>query len=535
MLLDKIRGRIARALCIEKAQVTLTPPPHGQSADVSTNVAFIVGREKVNTIAKMIGAFDEIKSASVAGTGFINIVFEDKALQEEIKWYSKNNWKGDLLKGKKIAIEYTDPNPFKAFHLGHLMTNTIGESLSRIGEALGAKVFRLNYQGDVGLHTAKAVWALQKQNPSVIDVVSLGKAYVYGAKQYEESNVARDEIRTVNKSLYAKDDTSLQEIYNKGKKASLDSFEEMYAKLGTKFDGYFFESEVAKQGADEVHKATGTVFEDDDGSIIYSKDKNGIHTRVFINKEGLPTYEAKEIGLALAKEKKFRPDKSIIVTANEIRDYVRVVFSAIKEIHPDIARKTRHVLHGFLRLKDGKMSSRTGDVVIASDVIEEISNRVKDKAKEQVDAQAIAISTLKYSILRQSAGKDIIFSLDKEISFEGDSGPYLLYSLVRILSILRRAPKTHFFSRKPDAYLQRDIACLLLFFPDTVRTSWESGSAHHIATFLTSFVSVWNAWYAQERILLQEDVHSRIMTVKAIQSVLDQGIYLLGIQKVEKM
>ena len=207
----------------------------------------------------------------------------------------------DIKKGQKILVEFTDPNPFKLFHIGHLMSNAIGESISRFYEAMGAKVIRVTWQGDVGIHIAKAVWDLRRiyrdSDMAIyrnLRVSELGEAYARGARAYEENEDAKKEIEQVNKKIYDRSDAEINKIYDAGKRASLEYFENIYKKLGSKFDRYFFESELGSKGA-EIVKQHPEVFEQSEGAVVFRGEKYGLHTRVFINSSGLPVYEAKNL------------------------------------------------------------------------------------------------------------------------------------------------------------------------------------------------------------------------------------------------
>ncbi len=169
---------------------------------------------------------------------------------------------------------------------------------------------------------------------------------------------------------WTQEDISL--LYITGRKWSLEYFETQYKRLGTKFDGYYFESMVAESGYQIVkkHIADG-IFEESDGAVVYKGEKKGLHTRVFINQLGLPTYEAKELGLAPKKYEDWAYDRSIIITAKEIDEYFKVLLAALGEINPKFARKTKHMSHGVVKLPEGKMSSRKGNILTAEWLLEE--------------------------------------------------------------------------------------------------------------------------------------------------------------------
>ncbi|MBC7981755.1 arginine--tRNA ligase, partial [Candidatus Parcubacteria bacterium] len=293
--------------------------------------------------------------------------------------------------GKKIAYEYTDPNPMKEFHIGHLMSNTIGEAISRIGELAGADVKRYSYQGDTGRHLAVTMWGLRfMENPwpdaegiTITDKVKfLGQAYVIGntkmneAKEKGEAEYSKvmTEIETMNQKVYDRTDEEVNTLYDQGKEWSLQKFEQLYEVLGTKFNHYFFESQTAPIGKKIVEEnlhATSSVFtKGENDATIFVGEAYGLHTRVFISAKGIPTYEAKEIGLAKAKYDLWNFDRSIVLTANEQNEVFKVTNKAITLLMPEIGSKMEHLGHGMMQFVGQKMSSRTGKILAGDELLE---------------------------------------------------------------------------------------------------------------------------------------------------------------------
>lgn len=542
-------------------KISLEHPEEFSHGDYSANVALVLGKAKAQNpkdLANKIAAEilkkkpREVSKVEVAGPGFINFYLESdffmqatkEILSEKEKFGAHKN-----LKGEKTTIEYTDPNPFKEFHIGHLMSNAIGESISRILEKNGAKVARVCYQGDVGLHVAKTIWGIQKSGlKKPITVNDLGKAYSEGNSAYEQDENLKNEIIEINKKIYDRSDKNINNLYDTGRKISLEYFESIYKILGTEFDKYFFESETGKFGKEIVEKNIGKVFEKSDGAVIFKGENYGLHTRVFINSDGLPTYEAKELGLSKIKYDKTKYDKSIIITGNEVNDYFKVLLKAMSLIFPDLAKKTVHISHGMLRLPSGKMSSRTGDVITAlsllSDVEDKIFEKMTDRAMSASEkkkiAEKISVGALKYSILRQVSGKDIIFDFDKSISFEGDSGPYLQYSYARARSILRKAKdggiKSKVESPKSKAEIT-ELEKMLYRFPEIVERAGKEYSPHYIATYLIELSSSFNNFYAKGKIVDKADMNSpyKVALTEAFSIVIKNGLNLLGIAAPERM
>ena len=366
---------------VSESQILVDVPPQEDMGEYATNIAFSLTKTLKKSPLKIAEELaqelrgDIIDHTEAFAPGYVNIFLTPQALRNEIhKALEEKSSYGRtaLHKGKKILFEYTDPNPFKVFHIGHLMPNVIGESLSRLYAFSGAEVKRANYQGDVGMHVAKALWGAQKtlqklpqENAPLRNFTKFfGDAYVAGASAYEESETAQQEIRVINKRVYDRSDAEINTLYDLGRAKSLEHFEEIYARLGTKFDFYFFESITGPRGKKivEDHIADG-VFEESAGAVIFRGERCGLHTRVFLNKEKLPTYEAKELGLAYEKRDAYPYDKTITVTGNEIQDYFRVIFCVLQKIAPELDGKVGCVAHGMLRFTTGKMSSRKGNVI----------------------------------------------------------------------------------------------------------------------------------------------------------------------------
>lgn len=565
-LLERKLAEALEALGLPSVAFSLARPRLPEHGDWASNIALAVAQavgkppmEIAEAIVKMLEKLDVMRAArvSVASPGFINFKISREALAEEMHTIIKEGeayGRNAARAGTRVLIEYTDPNPFKEFHIGHLMSNAIGETLSRICEFSGAEVIRANYQGDVGLHVAKAVWAAQ--NETLPDkaaalrerMVFWGKMYQEGSRAYEEGAATdKTAIENINREIYEGCSPHVRELYERGRADSLEYFAKIYPRLGTRFDEYFFESETWQKGKALVEEyLVKGVFEQSEGAVVFRGEPYGLHTRVFLATSGLPTYEAKDLGLMLTKEERLHPDRSLVVTGNEVREYFKVVREAMRQIRPELAGKTEHITHGMLRLKSGKMSSRTGNVIAAEALLDEVKTLAEKKMKESgIVAEAerrtvaydVAVAAIKYSILRQSIGKDIIFDPDSSLSFEGDSGPYLQYTYARACSVLRKAHAAgldvsaeHFPVRVYP--LERE----LIHFPDVVSAALAEYAPQHLCTFLSGLAQAFNHFYAAERIVDSgTEAPWRIMMTAAVAATLKNGLWLLGIRAPERM
>ncbi|MBA3789223.1 arginine--tRNA ligase [Patescibacteria group bacterium] len=519
---------------------------HGDYAvNAAMAAAKVLGKNPRELAAELAPKIKEklgtlVTAVEFAGPGFINITLAHRTISDEIQKVIqlRKDWGTNKTKeGKRIIIEFSNTNAFKEMHIGHLMSTIIGESLARIIESSGAKVARDSYGGDVGLHVAKALWGLQKAGiTDPATAKEIGKAYTHGSRAYEESAEAKIEIDTLNVAIYKGDDRELMELWRKGRDVSMSAFKELHRLLDTHFDYYFFESETAPIGAEIVKdQLTRGVFEESEGAIIYKGEKVGLHTLVFITSRGTPTYEGKDVGLAYLKEERWPSDESIITTATEQIGHFKVFLAALSEIAPLLAAKTRHVTHGFLRLTSGKMSSREGNVITAASLIHDVIEKTSERNPDPLIAEQVAMAAIKYSILRQSAGSDIIFDFEKSLSLEGDSGPYLQYALVRARSVIAQAtssPKETSDDAPNEPYtLERFI----VRYPGIVLRAQKDLAPHHLAQYLTQLASGWNSFYANERIIGGSHEEYKLQLARAFVTTMENGLHLLGIPVPEKM
>lgn len=484
-----------------------------------------VAEHIVAALASAFAAVGDTAKIEIAGPGFVNITLSPECVHEAVQTLQTES---NTLSGTRVMVEYTDPNPFKEMHIGHMMSNTIGESVSRLVGNAGATLARANYQGDVGPHVAKALWGMQKSgitNPST--AAEIGKAYAEGAAAYEADETAKAEIDAINQAVYRKDDAALMGLWEQGRKVSLAAFEEMYRVLGTKFDFYFFESETAAPGMALVTEGLANgVFDESEGAIIYQGEKKGLHTLVFVTSKGTPTYETKDLGLAQVKEEAWPADLSIILTANEQIGHFKVMFAALEDLRPELAQKTIHIPHGFLRLSTGKMASRTGNVITAESLINTVTEQALVKNEDKEIAGQVALAAIKYAILKQSSGSDIVFDMEKSLSLEGDSGPYLQYALVRARKILAATPGV---SGTEVPALPYAIERVLIHYPSVVARALAEYAPHYVAQYLTELAASWNSFYATEQILGSDDEAYKIRIAHTFERVMSHGLTVLGI------
>lgn len=525
--------------------------PDEQFGDFSTNVALQLSkqlnknpREIAEALAAELGNGELIAKAEVAGPGFLNLTVSDMSL-----WKSLNVPAAKPLEGQVIVAEYSDPNPFKVLHAGHLYTSVVGDAIANLLEHSGGEVHRVNFGGDVGMHVGKTLWAIVKklggEHPEKLAEIPLGEhaawmaeAYVVGNNKYDEDETARAEMVELNKKVYAfhadKDHTSpLAQIYWTCRKWSYEYFDAFYARIGSKFEKYYPESETASLGLETVKAHIPDVFQESDGAIVFKGDDHGLHTRVFISSEGLPTYEAKDVGLIMKKKQDYDFDRSVIITGNEQQQYMQVVLKAIEQFAPELARATSHLTHGIVKLAGGvKMSSRKGNILRAVDILDAAAEANKQATGK--DDEQVTLGAVKYAFLKQRTGGDIIYDPAESVALEGNSGPYLQYAHARARSILSKVSA----GEKEVTDLQsgeRSLVRKLSEYTEVIDQATNDLMPHLVCTYLYELSQTFNRFYEKNRVVGDERESVRAALVAQYADTLNEGLDLLGIHAPDKM
>lgn len=513
--------------------------------------------------------------------GFINFYLSDEHLFSILRDMLNNKTfgTGDTFKNKKVIVEYTDPNPFKQFHMGHFMTNALGESIFRLILSQGAVASNLCYSGDVGIHVAKTIFGLlnkiEKNEYSLEDFLNftnkktieqLGESYVLGSSMYsEDSNkdkiqdlnnliftisqkLAKDEgIEIVNNYQYSDmfDFNNVEKIYDKGRNESIIYFKSIYSKLGSNFTELYFESTTGEFGSKYVKESP--IFEESEGAIIWDGKKHNRNVQVLINSRGNPTYSAKEIGLNILKKIKYSPDISIICTAREQEFYFKDLIEIFKQL--GFTQDTIHLPHGELRNKNGKMSSRTGDIVTMDDIINQIREEVlinfsskKDQNFLESISEQIAISSLKYLILKNSTGTNIIYDPKSVSDLTGNTGAYLLYTFARASSVIKKAGVFSEANLKTLTDLsshpiEKELLVKALIFNEAVSKAAVEYSPVILATYLYDFAKAFNHFYNEVKIIESENdlKNLRLFITLVSKEILEKGLNLLGMKPLENL
>lgn len=450
----------------------------------------------------------------------------------------------------KGMIEFSQANTHKAFHVGHIRGTSIGESLARIAEFFGEKVTRANYQGDTGMHVAKWLWCYQKYHSREKlkkDESWIASIYVDAMKRLTKNKRLYLEVQEINKRLDLRIDKNLNQLWRKTRKLSLDSLEKIYKELNTFFDVYYFESKLERQGKEIANKLVkDEVAKISEGATIIDLSKDKLGVWVLLRRDGTVLYPAKELALAKKKFEDFDLDWSVYVVGNEQELHLKQFFKILELMKFKEKTNLSHVSYGLVRLPSGKMSSRTGDNILYSDFINDITDYARKRIKERPGkilkkelekrALAVSIAAIKYSMLKQSPNKNITFIKEDALNFEGDTGPYLLYSYARAGSIIRKA-KTKEKKLVIKELEPKEITLVkkLSNFSEVVLNSYNNFNPSLIANYSYQLAQLFNEFYHACPVIGSEQELFRLKLVESFRIVLKSSLNLLGIDTLERM
>jgi arginyl-tRNA synthetase len=533
--------------------------PDTQFGDFATNVAMQLAkplgrnpRDLATELKTALDASGEFKEVTVAGPGFINLRLTDEKLREQLAARPALS-----LSGIRYVIEYSCPNAFKELHTGHLYNTIFGDILARLIEQAGATVSRTSFGGDVGLHVAKALWGMVATiggiDPNKLNDVEetafaranwISQCYVKGAGEYEENIEAKQEIDELNKTIYgfhAENDheSPLAQMYWTTRQWSYDYFKEFYELIRVDSMRYYPESETAPVGMAVVKEQLAAgVLKESEGAVVFEGDESKhLHTRVFVTSKGLPTYETKDIGVMWMEKADYDFQKRILITGNDQKEYMRVVFAAADAFRPGIGEMMTHLTNGTVRFADGKkMSSRLGNVSRAVDVVDVVREKVKELIKDEALVESVTLGAIKYVFAKYRLGGDISFDIDETVSLAGNSGPYIQYAHARARSIIRKSVAGEASSSVGTlSESERALVVKLGEYNDVVARATEELMPHYICHYLYETAHEFNRFYEKTRVIGSENEAELVKLVSAYASTLKNGLGLLGIDAPEMM
>ncbi|MFW6025391.1 MAG: arginine--tRNA ligase [Candidatus Woesearchaeota archaeon] len=455
---------------------------------------------------------------------------------------------------KTIVVEFPAPNTNKPLHLGHVRNLILSESVCRLLESQGHDVKRVNLNNDRGIHICKSMLAYKKwgneKEPDKKSDHFVGDYYVLYNKKLKDNPELEKENKEMLKKWESGDDEVIS-LWTKMRKWALEGFKETYDRFDVEFDKEYFESEIYKDGKKIIEKAykEGKFDKNEEGAIIIDLDNLG--EKVLLRSDGTSLYITQDIALAFEKYNDFDYDKSIYVVGNEQEYHFKVLFKVLS-ILGFSSDTCYHLSYGMINLPSGKMKSREGNVVDADNLADDLKditlNEVQkrnDLSKEKLDevSEKISMAALRYFILKYSPRKDFTFRPKESISLEGETGPYLQYSLVRANRILEKS--NDYLTKNNDINYdllfnesEIDLIKHLSNFDDILEKCADDYSPHHLANYGYELASLFNTFYEKNKVIGIEDEEksiARLKLVKVFSNVMHSVLYYLGIKKVNVM
>lgn len=534
-------------------EIKIEHPADVNFGDYSTNIAMVLAKqEKTNPkelaqkIVNSIDTNDFVEKVGVAGAGFINFYLKPEFLIKEAENINYENiFKNELSeygKGKTMVIDYSAPNIAKPFGIGHLRSTNIGQAIYNIYKILGWSCIGDNHIGDWGTQYGKLVAAIKKWNKKDLNdltIDDLEKLYVKFHKEAESDEKLIDEGRDWFAKL-EKGDKEAKEIWQKCIDISMIEFDKVYQLLDVKIDFVHGES-FYEDSLEEITKEIidkGITKKSEGATII---EFENMPPAMLQKSNGTTTYFTRDMATIKYRMENWKPNLIIYEVGADQQLHFRQVFETAKLMGWAPSDGMIHVAHGLIRWTTGKFSTRKGDTIHLSDVIDKAMERAKEMAPEndRETIEAVAIGAIKFNDLSSDPKKDVIFDWDQIMSLDGDSGPYLQYTYARCKSVLS---KTEIDEQKnineiPENINNDEMALIKEFyrFEEKIIEASERFSPSVIAEYLLGVARKYNEFYAKNRIINQKEETFRIFLTKTTANVLKTGLSLLGIKTVERM
>ena len=546
-----------------------------------------ISRKSPEATATEIGEYLSLNLAEVESfnviKGFLNIVVRKEY------WLSflSNNYLvekfgfQDSRKKQPVVVEYSSPNTNKPLHLGHIRNNLLGFSLSRILQAAGHEVVKVNLVNDRGIHICKSMLAWQKwgngETPESSGLKGdhlVGKYYVVFDKYFKEevANLVAEGMNAEEASKKAplileaqqilqKWEAGDEEVISLWKKMNgwvYEGFATTYQTLGIEFDKTYYESQTYLLGKELVEKGVqqGVYIRRDDGSVWVDLNAEGLDEKLLLRSDGTSVYMTQDLGTAQQRYDEYNPEQLIYVVGNEQEYHFNVLKAVLKHLGCSWAESIYHLSYGMVELPAGKMKSREGTVVDADDLMQEMFDTSEAMARElgKIETfdndeahnlyRTIGLGALKYFILKVDPKKNMMFNPAESVDFNGNTGPFIQYTYARIKSVLRKAEDAGFeimLSESKDTGFmpqEKELLKKLHDFPIIVSQAAGMHSPAVIANYAFELASEYNRFYHELTILKEDNISSRGLRLCLSQftsKVISNSLWLLGIEVPERM
>lgn len=525
--------------------------PCFQLAKIFRKAPTIIAQE----VAEKIKKTDFVSKTAAMGP-YVNF-FIDRTMfvSEMLKQVSVDNYgSSEIGCGKTICIDYSSPNVAKNFHVGHLRTTLIGNSIYRIYKKLGYRVERINHLGDWGTQFGKLIVAYKKWGSKEAveqnGISELMKIYVKFHEEAEKDDTLNDEARAWFVKMEQGDEEALS-IWEWFKDISLIEYKRIYELLDIDFDSYAGESfyrDKTSAVVDELKKKG--MLKESEGAFIVDLEKYDMTPCLIMKKDGSSIYATRDLAAIFYRKKTYDFEKCIYVTGMEQKLHFAQVFKVVELMGYEWAKTDLiHVPYGLVSLEGGKLSTRSGNIIYAEDILRESVSKIKEvindknpdlQDKEEV-AKMVGIGAIIFNDLYNQRIKDVTFSWDKIHSFDGETGPYVQYTYARAASVLRKTGITD-VPEEIDSSLLTDEASVsllkeLIRFPEVVETAAERLEPSVVARFVMSVAQAFNHFYHENQCNVEDEKlkRARVKLVIIAKKAIKDGLDLLGMKCPEQM
>ena len=513
-----------------------------------------------------ISSFNVIK-------GFLNIELNNNFWIESIIKISKTKNYGITKKNNKsdtTLVEFSSPNTNKPLHLGHIRNIVLGDSVSRIIEATGKNVKRVQIINDRGIHICKSMLAWQTfgngETPEKANMKGdhlVGKYYVKFNQEYNKElaelrGQGYSEDECINKSRLNKEakelllrwesnDSEVIKLWSQMNNWVYAGFNETYKKLGVTFDKNYYESETYLLGKDLIEEGlkSNVFYKKEDNSVWVDLTEFGLDEKLLLRSDGTAVYITQDIGTAIQRFKDFKFSEMVYTVGNEQNYHFDVLFKILKKLNYSWANMCHHLSYGMVDLPEGKMKSREGTVVDADDLLKhvlyssiELSNQLNKKnVLSNEDHKVISLAAIKYFLLKVDAKKNMMFNPKESIDFNGNTGPFLLYTYARIKSLIRKNNTKIEIKKVEINSIEKDLIKKIIEYPEVIRDSALSYNPSLICNYIFEMVKIYNRFYQNNEILVDDQLTRslRLTISEEVSKIIKTSSDLLGFEVLEKM
>ncbi len=513
---------------------------------------------KNNLIKKLPKELEKIETKGP----YLNFFINKKILADKILKINSNYGKSPIGKKKTICIDFSHPNLGKPMHVGHIRSTIIGDSLMRVYDFLNYRPIGINYLGDIGLHIGKLIVAwelwLDKGALKKDPVTELLRLYVKFCREEkseikesieeefqdnEWTNKAKEKLR-----LLELGDKKATKILEEIQKHSLKGFNKVYDMLKVSFDDWRGQSQFSEKGKEIVLNALekGLAKRDNDGAVYVELDKNDLESKKYILRSNeTASYITQDLGAAVERYKKYKFEKMIYVVDFRQEAHFSSLFTILKSLKYDFVDKMHHLKFGTVKFGIEIFATREGNIILLEDVLKKTIQKAKeeiDKRKTKGDARKVGVGAVKYIILKNEPIKDVQFSWEQALSFEGNTGPYLQYSYARASSIIKKAKNKNFNKGKAkiEKLTKEEIALVkkISNFPEVVMQAGDKMNPALIANYSHELAQIFNEFYHNCPVLNNKDKMQeafRLRLVDSSRTTLNNALHLLGIETMPEM